>query len=120
MLTAISLNASDAEPIVISGIQEQHHLFIVGAITTCDTYRFRVRTMAANVRSSEFSEAITMVIPSPPDISLVGAFVRRTLTRTTESEFELNISLPVRITQDAHSLHMIKLDKLSHNSAEHR
>ena len=68
-LTATNLNASSAEPMVISGIQDQHYVFT--AENRCDVYSFQVTAMATGVNRSDPSAVFTRTIPSTPDISLV-------------------------------------------------
>ena len=88
-LTAMNLNASSAELIIVTGIEDQYYIFMVDNPASCDSYSFSV---AAEIPLGNSSETIIANLPFPPNLSPV---VEHSLSKTAGGAFMLNVSLNV-------------------------
>ena len=89
-LAAINLNDSNADPIVVTGIEDLHWTLTIQDSTSCDVYSFRVTATNA-AGSSSSSDAVTSSFLALPDISAVEDSLRKT------DDVTLNVTLTVRL-----------------------
>ena len=92
-LTATNLNNSNADPIVVTRIEDLHSTLTTQDNTSCDVYSFRV-TARNDAGSSIPSDAVTNSFPALPDISAVEGSLEHSL-RKTEDGITLTVTLTV-------------------------
>ncbi len=97
-LTVMNLNASNAEPIVTSGVRDQHYIFTTKNSSSCDVYSYQVAART-DAGGSGPSEVITSSIPSLPDIALIGSSLRHSLAKTGFEGISLNVSFNVNLSK---------------------
>lgn len=101
------LNASVPDPpdMNITGIQDQHYLFNMDSIMSCDLgfYSFRVIATTVDGISSDSSETITRSITSPPGVPLIRIH-EYSLFKTADGNFILSINH--QVTKTAVNIHI--------------
>lgn len=92
-LTVINLNDSTSIPYIVSGIPDQHYVFVRenAPPTSCDVYRFQV---AASDNPNIQSDVVTRSVPSLPDISPLETSLQHSL-EPAQNRFTLNVAFNV-------------------------
>ena len=94
ILNATNLNNSNADPILVTGIEDFYKILSIQDSMPCDVYSFQV-TATNDAGASGPSDSITSTFPALPNISTV---VEHYSLRNMDDGVTLNVTLTVRFS----------------------